>query len=75
MNENLGKGRKVVKECYLFGSLASIFSRLFRVTGLSSILLYGGGCGEHFIFFLPELSSRESFIFYFLLMFSSLTSA
>lgn len=29
MNENLGKGRKVVKECYLFGSLASIFSLFF----------------------------------------------
>lgn len=31
MNSNLGKGRKVMKECYLFGSLASILS-LFLVS-------------------------------------------
>ncbi len=31
MNSNLGKGRKVMKECYLFGSLASVLS-LFLVS-------------------------------------------
>lgn len=41
MNSNLGKGRKVMKECYLFGSLASILS-LFLVSQVLIQFCYTG---------------------------------
>ena len=51
MNMNLGKGRKVMKECYLFGSLASILSLFFVSQVLVQFCYSGWLWGVVYFFF------------------------